>query len=115
MLDLDYYDGTDQLGMFPIFLMRTADVMALRLSVVFRWLVRLGSFPPCWRQANVTPIPKGTLYSSVANYPTDLNNISIVKGAPGVCLSWTINGTQWCLATTQFAYWKGLGTCHALL
>ena len=42
--------------------------MAPHLSVVFRWLVRLGSFPPCWRQANVTPIPTGPPSSSVANY-----------------------------------------------
>ena len=67
MLDLDPYGGTDPLGMFPLFKI-TADVMAPRLSVVFRWLVRLGSFPACWRQANVTPIPKGPPSSSVANY-----------------------------------------------
>ena len=29
--------------MFNLILKRTADVLALRLSVVFRWLVRLGS------------------------------------------------------------------------
>ena len=68
LLDLDPCGGTDRLGMFPIFLKRTADVMASRLSVMFRWLVRLGSFPACWRQANVTPIPKGPPSSSVANY-----------------------------------------------
>ena len=28
LLDLDPYGGTDALGMYPIFLMRTADVMA---------------------------------------------------------------------------------------
>ena len=55
LLDLDPYGGTDPLGKFPIFLKRTADVVAPRLSVVFRRLVRLGSFPSCWRQANVTP------------------------------------------------------------
>ena len=67
MLDLDPYGGTDLLGMFPLFLKRTADVMAPRLSVVFRRLVRLGSFAACWRQANITPIPKGPPSSSVAN------------------------------------------------
>ena len=67
LLDLDPYGGTDPLGMFPLFLKRTADVIALRLSVVFRRLVRQGSFPACWRQANVTPIPKGPPSSSVAN------------------------------------------------
>ena len=56
--DLEPYGGTDPLGMFPIFLKRTADIMPPRLSVVFQRLVRLGSFPACWRQANVTPIKK---------------------------------------------------------
>ena len=35
LLDLDPYGGTDPLGMLPLFLKRT-DVMAPRLSVVFR-------------------------------------------------------------------------------
>ena len=42
--------------------------MASRLGVVFRPLVRLGSFPAFWRQANDTPIPEGPPSSSVANY-----------------------------------------------
>ena len=66
LLDLDPYGGTQPLGMFPLFLQRTADVMAPRLNVVLRRLVRLGSFPASWRQANVTPIPKGPPSSSVA-------------------------------------------------
>ena len=57
LIDFHPYGSTDLLGMFPLFHKRTADVMASRLSVMFRRLVRLGSFPPCWRQANVTPIP----------------------------------------------------------
>ena len=68
MLDLDPYGGTVALDMFTLFLKRIGDIMAPRLSVVFRQLVRLGSFLPCWRQANVTPIPKGPPSSSVANY-----------------------------------------------
>ena len=39
LLYLDPYGGTDPLGMFPLFLKRTAYVM-----LVFRQLVRLGSF-----------------------------------------------------------------------
>ena len=35
LLDLDPYGGTDPLGMFPLLLKRTADVMAPCLSVVF--------------------------------------------------------------------------------
>ena len=45
LLDLDPYGGTDPLGMFPLFLKRTADVMDPRLSVVFPLLVRPGSLP----------------------------------------------------------------------
>ena len=47
LLDLDPYGGTAPLGTFPLFLKRTADVMAPCLSVVFRRLVRLGCFPVC--------------------------------------------------------------------
>ena len=60
--------------MFPLFLKRTADVMAPRLSVVFRRLVRpasnWGDIPACRSPASrdVTPIPKGPPSSSVANY-----------------------------------------------
>ena len=68
LLDLDLYGGTDPLGIFPHFLKRTADVLASRLSVVFRRLVRLGSFSACSRHANVAPIPKSPPSSSVANY-----------------------------------------------
>ena len=49
LLDLDPYGGADPLGMF-FFLIRTADVMASRLSLMFRRRVRLGSFLPCWRR-----------------------------------------------------------------
>ena len=59
LLNLDPYGGTHPLGMLPLLLKRTADVLAPRLIVVFRRLLCLGSFPACWRQANVTLIPKG--------------------------------------------------------
>ena len=52
LLDFDPYGGSDPFGMFPLFLKRTADILAPRLSVVFRRLVRLGNFPAGWRQAN---------------------------------------------------------------
>ena len=68
LLDLDPYGGTDTLGMFPFLLRELLMLWPAHLSLVFRQLVRLGSFPACWRQANVTPIPKGPPSSSVANY-----------------------------------------------
>ena len=96
---------------------RTADVMASRLSVVFRRLDRLGSFPHCWRQANVTPVPKGSPSSSVANYGP-ISTTSVLSKVFERLLSGRLgqfmerNGV---LPTTQFAYRKGLGTCDALL
>ena len=68
LLDLDPYGGTDPLGVFPLFLIELLMLCPPSPSVVFRLLVRLGSFPPCWRQANVTPIPKGPPSSFVANH-----------------------------------------------
>ena len=117
LLDLDPYDGTDPFGMFPLFLKRTADVMAPRLSVVFRRLVRLGSFPSCWRQANVTPIPKGPQSSSVANYrPISITSVlsKVFERLVSIRLGQFMERSV-VLPTTQFAYRKCLGTCDALL
>ena len=66
MFHLDPYGDTDLLGMFQPFHKMTA--LAPCISAVFLRLVRLGSFQACWRQVNVTPIPKGPPSFSVANY-----------------------------------------------
>ena len=78
--------------------MRSGDVMTPRFSVVFQRLVCLGSFPACWRQANVTTIPKGPPFSSVANYRliSITSVLSTVFERHGVGSSWTICGMQWC-------------------
>ena len=60
------YGGTDPLGLFPLFLKSTAEVMASRHCVVFRWGC-LASFP-AWKRAKVAQIQKGPPLSSVANY-----------------------------------------------
>ena len=92
-------------------------MMLLWCSVVFRRLLRLGSFPACWRQANVTPIPKGPPSSSVANY----RQISITSVLSKVFERLVLvrfgrfMELSGVLLTTQFAYRKGLGTCDALL
>ena len=117
LLDLDRYWCSDPLGMFTLLLKRTTEVLAPRLSVVFRRLVRLGSFPACWSQANITPIPNGTLYSSVANYrPISITSLlsKVFERLISVHLGrfMQLSGV---LPSTQFAYRKGLGTCDALL
>ena len=48
LLDLDSYGGTDPLGMFPLFLKKTALVLASHLAVVFWRVLCLDSFPVCW-------------------------------------------------------------------
>ena len=111
------YGGNDPLGVFPLFLKRTADVLAPRLSVVFRRLLRLGSFLAYWRQANIIPIPKGPSSSSVANYrPISITPVpsKVSERLVAVRLG---RFMEHCgvLPTTQFAYRKGFGTCDALL
>ena len=105
------------LGMFPLFLKRTADVMAPRLSVVFRRFVRLGSFPASWRQANAILIPKGPTSSSVANYrsiPITSILAKVFERLVSVRLGRFMERSG-VLPTIQFAYWKGPGTCDTLL
>ena len=110
---------------------RTADVLALLMggktadashstnSVVLRRLVRLDSSPVCWRQANVTPIPKGPPSTVLfcCQLPTDFHNISILsKMFERLVLvrHGRFMEHSGLLPTIQFAYWKGLGTCDAL-
>ena len=105
------------MGMFSIFLHRTLDVMAPRLSVVFHPLVRLGSFQACWRQANVTPIPKSPPSSSVANHlPISITSVlsKVFEHTVSARLGRFMEQGG-VLPTTQFAYRKCLGTCDALL
>ena len=91
--------------------------MGRRLSVVFWLLVRLGSFPACWRQANVTQILKGPPSSSVDNYqPISITSVfsKVFVGLVSICFGRFIERIG-VLSTTQFAYRKGLSTCDALL
>ena len=99
------------------FLKKTAVVLAPRLAVVFRRLLCLGSFPICWRVANVTPIPKGQPSSSGYNHrQISLTPIlsKVFEHLVSVRLGRFMEG-RGVLPTTQFAFRKGLGTCDALL
>ena len=115
-LYLDSYGGADPFGMFPFLKKMTAVVLAHRLAVVFRWLLRLGSFPVCWRVANVTPIIKGPPSSLASNYrPLSLTPVlsNVFECLVSVRLGRFMEG-KGVLPTTHFAYRKGLGTCNAL-
>ena len=104
---LDQYGGTDPLGMFPLFLKKTADVMAPRRSVVFQRLVRLGSFLACCRQANGTPIRKVHRPPLCANYrPISITSVlskvfeCLVSVSLGICSSCASNH-QACLSLSE--------------
>ena len=77
----------------------------------------MGSFLACCKLANVTPIPKGSPSSSVANY----RHISIAHLLSTVferLVSGRHERVTECrdvLPTTQFAYRKGFDTCDGLL
>ena len=62
LLDLDTYGGVSSISM------KVADIIAPKLSIIFRRLIGLGWFPKCWHSANVTAIPKGTLSPDRENY-----------------------------------------------
>ena len=100
-----------------LFFLRELLMLSPRLSVVFRRLVRLGSFPACWRQANVTRIPKGPPASSVAYYrPISITSIlsKVFERLVSVRFGRFMERSG-VLPNTKFAYRKGLGTCDALL
>ena len=84
---------------------------------MFRQLVRLGSFPACQRQVNVTLIPKSRPSSSVANYRLiSITSVlsKLFESLVSVRLGRFMERSG-VLPTTQFAYRKDLGTCDALL
>ena len=84
---------------------------------MFLRLVPLGSFPACWIQVNVIPIPKGPPSSSFANY-RPISITYVLSQVFDRLVSVHLRRFMECsgvLPTTQFAYRKGLGTCDALL
>lgn len=118
LLELDSYGGIDPDGFFPLFLKKIAVVLAPKLSVIFRLLLKSGSFPLCWRKANVTPIPKG---ASATSCPSEYHPISITPILSKVferLLARRLTlfcGQHNLLPESQFGFRKGLGTCDALL
>ena len=108
---------TDWVCVLFFLIKRTADVIAPRRSVVFQRFVRLGSFPACWRLANVSPFPKGSQSSSVTNYrPIFIKSVlsKVFERLVSVRLG-RFMARSGVLPTTQFAYRKNLGTCDAHL
>ena len=114
--NLDTYGGTDPNGLFPLILKRLSSQLAPKLAVIFRLLVRQGSFSGCWRSGNITPIPKG---SSSSPSPNDYRPISITPILSKIferLLAKRLSAyLRPFLPETQFGFRKGLGTADALL
>ena len=117
LLDLDSGGGVDPVGAFPLFFKEVAAVFAPGLSRVFRLLIKKGSFPRCWRSANVTAIPKGALTQVVANYrPISITPI-LSKIFERLLASKIVlfAESKGLIPAAQFAYRKNLGCADALL
>ncbi len=117
LLALGSHGGTDPLGMFPMFLMETAVVPALKLGEVFSRLILIGTSPMCWRNANITAIPKGSPSSDACNYrPISITPL-LSKSFEHVisCRLSRYLEQYHLIPANQFAYRKSLGTTDALL
>ena len=117
LLDLDTYGGVDPLGVFPLFLKKVADIIAPKQSIIFRWLISLGSLPECLRSANVSAIPKGAPSPDKENYRPILIT-PILSKVYEKLVSHKLSSfcEKYCfLSAAQFANRKGLGCTDALL
>ena len=97
LLDLDPYGENNPDGMFSFFYKPVARELALKFGCNFRHLVKGGSFPACWRIADVVPVPKRFLFSEVGDYrPISITPLllkifeKIVAGKPSIFFKVTI-------------------------
>ena len=115
--ELDAHGGTDPHGMFPLFLKEVRKELAPKLAIIFRLLIKRGSFPRYWRTADVVPVPKDESCAKVSNNrPISITPIlsKIFEKLLSVRLVGYFESCGY-LPRCQFAYRKGLGTCDALL
>ena len=96
---------------------KVVDIIAPKQSIIFPMLIRLGSFPKCWRSTNVTAIPKGAPSPDRENYrPISITPILskvheklVPHKLSSFCEKYGL------LPSAQFDYRKGLGCTDALL
>ena len=109
--------GVDPLGFFPLFFKKLSPVLAPKLSIIFRRLIKEGCFPGSWKCANVVPIPKGPLSAFLSDYrPISITPVlsKVYERLVAVRLG-SFFERESCLPQRQYAYRKGRGTCDALL
>ena len=99
------------LQLLPLFLKKAVDIIAPKLTIIFRRLTRLLSFPECWLSANITAIPKGAPSPHKENYwPVSITPIlSKVYEKLGSHKLSSFCKKYGSLPAAQVAYRKGLG------
>ena len=118
MLDLDSYGGSGPDGIFPLFFVKTAHILAPKIAVIFRRLIRAGRFSLFWRNANLTPTSKSVTAGSC---PSDYRPISITPILSKLferLLAKRLNAyaeSNNLFPSQQFGFRKGLGACDAVL
>ena len=115
--NLDPWGGTDPNGFIPLIFKNLSDVLAPKLTHLFRTLFRKGLFPDEWKIAHITPIPKDgpsvdcTKYRPISILPCLSKVAEKLIAKP---LYSYLEKNQ-ILYNKQYAYRKNLGTCDALL
>ena len=118
MLGLDPYGGSGPDGIFPLFFIKTAHLLAPKIAVIFRKMTKGGKFSLLWRNSNITPTSKSVTAGSC---PSDYRPISIMPILSKIyerLLAKRLNsfaeGNN-LLPNQQFGFRKGLGACDAVL
>ena len=118
MLELDPYGGAGPDGIFPLFFIKTAHVLAPKIAVIFRKMTRAGKFYLLWRMGNITPTSKTV---TAGSSPSDYRPISITPILSKIyerLLAKRLNTFAECnnlFPNQQFGFRKGLGACDAVL
>ena len=118
MLNLDPYGGSGPDGIFPLFFIKTADILAPKIAVIFRKMTRAGKFSLLWRMGNITPTSKSVTAGSC---PSDYRPISITPILSKIyerLLAKRLSAYAECnnlFPCQQFGFRKGLGACDAVL
>ena len=118
MLNLDPYGGSGPDGIFPLFFIKTAHLLAPKIAVIFRKLARAGRFSLFWRNGNITPTSKS---AAAGSCPTDYRPISITPILSKLyerLLAKRLNAyaeNNKLFPNLQFGFRKGLGACDAVL
>ena len=114
---LDPWGGVDPDNFFPLFFKKMSNILAPKLSRLYRHLFRRSRFPDHRKLSNTVPVPKGILSADGTKYrPISILPV-LSKVAEKLIFRPLYNYLESnnLLASSNYAYKKQLGTCDALL